>query len=53
MQAEHDLFDCVEIMLFGIPLICHMAWYTEQNHHIVLLHFGSMTIAFPAADNDL
>lgn len=31
MQAEHELFDCVEIMLFGIPLICHMTWYTKKN----------------------
>jgi len=52
MQAEHELCDCVEIMLFGIPLICHMTWCTEKNH-IVLLYSESMTIPFPIADNDL
>lgn len=52
MQAEHELFDCVEIMLFGIPLICHMIWYTEKPH-IMFLCSGSMTIAFLAVDNDL
>lgn len=54
MQAKHELFDCVEIMLFGIPLICHMTWYTEKKKkHIVLLYSESMTIPIPIADNDL
>lgn len=55
MQAEHELFDCVEIMLFGIPLVCHMTWYTEKKNkkHIVLLYSESMTIPIPIADNDL
>lgn len=30
MQAENELFNCVEIMLFGVPLICHMTWYNKK-----------------------
>lgn len=48
MQVKHKLFNCVEIMLFNIPLICHMTWYTEKLY-IVFLCSGYMTNAFPAA----
>jgi len=37
MQVEHELFDCVEIMLFGIPLICHMAWNTKKTPYRVFM----------------